>query len=175
MADVKSGLYSRDATTTDGSARGCRKLPDIVWLESAARAQHGRHNERVLHLPLGSHKRSLGKTAFRKRSRSTRCIVSAKMVDSYAGCRRRRRSFLHLVRIFLKALMPRGVWLHLLPESILDVSEQQVGGNDQNIEQFCGDTLHRFLPYFIGVAGRSSLVLAISSRITVSACKFFMR
>ena len=71
--------------------------------------------------------------------------------------------------------MPRRVLLLLLSQSLHHVLEQHDGAKDQNINQFYGNIFHRCLPYFLGVAEGSSPLLAISSRMTVSACKFFMR
>ena len=60
-------------------------------------------------------------------------------------------------------------------EALHQILDEQDGGKEQRIEQFCGDTVHRCPRYGFALAAGSAPLPAISWRITVSACRFFMR
>jgi hypothetical protein len=162
-----------------------RLLPVFVRLVSAARPQYGRDDNRVLHVPPGSHQRSPGKTTSRTRRGSGWRLGSTDWLDRRSEYRQGRWGWPRTPpnvrkRLILRRLIPRRLILRQfgLPspcDLLHHVVEQQYGANNQDVPQFRGDAFHGCIPYARGVSERSSPVSAISSRITVSACKFFMR
>ena len=156
-------------------AASAKWLPDLVRLESAARPHDGRDHDSVLHVAPVSHQRVPGKTTLRKRWGSARRRRSAKPGIECGRYRRNFRSRLLLHCYFRNNLILRGRRLPLRSEPLQQVLGEQHGAKDQGIHHPFAEVRHDCPRYFLALATESSPVLAISSRIVVSACKFFMR
>ena len=82
-----------------------RHLPDVVWFERAARPQHRREDNRVLHFPPGSHERSPGiATSRMPRGRDLR-LGSNELTGGRARYRNGDGGFLHLFGNLRKMLV----------------------------------------------------------------------
>ena len=98
------------------------------------------------------------------------------MVDTYKMLRRRDGGILNLVVKLFERFFGCGILVRFVrSQSLQQIRDQRENSKGENIDQFCGEAIHDCIPYFLGMAAGSFPVLAISSRMPVSACKFFMR